>query len=288
MPSEPTRHATLLIECPDRRGLVAAISTFLYEHGANIIRADQYQDNDLGLFFMRIEWDLEGFDLTEPAFHEAMAPLAGPLGMSWRVEYARPPKRTAIFVSHYTHCLADLLHRHQIGELPADIRLVISNHEGAREMAAFYRVPFAYVPVGEGSHHAAEQRHFELLDEHGIELIVLARYMRILSPEFVRCYPARIINVHHSFLPAFAGARPYHAAFERGVKLIGATSHYVTEELDEGPIIEQDVIRVTHRDRLADMVQKGRDLERLVLSRALRWHLENRVLLHGRKTIVFD
>jgi formyltetrahydrofolate deformylase len=284
MSSPQRRIAILLIECPDRRGLVAAISTFLYEHGANIIRADQYQDNDLGVFFMRIEWDLDGFDLTEVEFHSAMTPLAEGLQMTWRVEYARPPKRTAIFVSTYTHCLADLLHRHQIGELPADIRLVVSNHADTQSMAEFYRIPFFHIPAGD----LAEQRHFELLDEHGIELIVLARYMRILSPQFVKRYPARIINVHHSFLPAFAGAKPYHAAFERGVKLIGATSHYVTEELDEGPIIEQDVIRVTHRDRLADMVEKGRDMERLVLSRAVRWHLENRVLLHGRKTIVFD
>jgi len=288
MQREETRKAILLVECPDRRGIVAAVSTFLYEHGANILSADQYQDNDLGVFFTRIEWDLAEFDLAEREFAESFRPVAERFTMSWRVEYAHAPRRTAVFVSQYLHCLADLLHRHQIGELPADIRLIVSNHEDARAMAEFYRVPFFHVRVAVSGEARAERQQIELLEEHGVELIVLARYMRVLSAEFVDRYPARIINVHHSFLPAFAGAKPYHAAFERGVKLIGATSHYVTRDLDEGPIIEQDVIRVTHRDRLADLVEKGRDMERLALSRAVRWHLENRILLHGRKTVVFD
>ena len=288
MRRDETRKAILLVECPDRRGIVAAISTFLYEHGANILSADQYQDNDLGVFFTRIEWDLAEFDLERRGFAARFAPVAERFAMTWRVEYARAPLPTAVFVSRFTHCLADLLHRHQIGELPADIRMVIGNHEDARAVSEFYGLPFHHVPVAASGDAAAEQRQLDLLEQQHVELIVLARYMRVLSPAFVERYPARIINVHHSFLPAFAGAKPYHAAFERGVKLIGATSHYVTKDLDEGPIIEQDVIRVTHRDRLADLVEKGRDMERLVLSRAVRRHLENRILLHGRKTVVFD
>jgi formyltetrahydrofolate deformylase len=194
----------------------------------------------------------------------------------------------AIFVSHYQHCLIDLLYRHQVGELPCQIALVISNHKQAGDLARFYNVPFHYVPVTPAEKAAAEKKQVALLEENEIELIVLARYMQVLSPEFVARYPQKIINVHHSFLPAFAGARPYHAAFARGVKLIGATSHYVTQVLDEGPIIEQDVTRVSHRDRLDDLIGKGRDLERIVLSRAVRWHLEQRILCYENKTVVFD
>ncbi len=201
--------------------------------------------------------------------------------MDWRVAYSQDRLAVALFVSRQLHCLADLLHRHRMGELPGDIRLVISNHEDAAPLAAFYGIPFVHVPVSPQTREAAEERQLRLLEEHSIDLVVLARYMQVLSPAFVARYPARIINVHHSFLPAFRGARPYHAAFERGVKLIGATAHYVTEILDDGPIIEQEVVRVSHRDQLEDLIEKGRDAERLALARAVRWHLEHRILLHG-------
>jgi formyltetrahydrofolate deformylase len=281
--------ATLLINCPDRRGLVAAVSGFLYRLDANILHADQHQDNEHGLFFMRVEWSLEGVALDGAAFAAAFEhEVAQPHAMQWRLEDSRRVPRVALFVSHYDHCLLDLLHRQRSGELRCDIPLVISNHESCREIAGFYGAAFEYIPVPKDGKAEAEAHQQELLAQHGIDLIVLARYMQVLSPAFVARYPQRIINVHHSFLPAFVGARPYHAAFERGVKLIGATSHYVTEELDEGPIIEQDVVRISHRDQLQDLVQKGRDLERAVLSRAVRWHLEHRILLYGKKTVVFD
>jgi formyltetrahydrofolate deformylase len=284
----PKNTAILLIDCPDRKGLVAAIADFLYAHGANILHADQHQDNEAGQFFMRVEWALEEFDLDEAAFRAAFAPVAEACRMRWRLEYSARPLRMAVFVSQYLHCLVDLLYRHQTGELACQIPLVVSNHPGARGITEFYGIPFHYIPVDAASKPAAERAQLDLLDRAGVDVVVLARYMQILSADFVARYERRIINVHHSFLPAFSGARPYHAAFERGVKLIGATSHYVTAALDEGPIIEQDVTRVSHRDQLDDLVQKGRDLERMVLSRAVRWHLDRRILLYGKKTVVFD
>lgn len=279
--------AILLIDCPDRKGLVSAVSSFLYERGANILHADQHRDDELGLFFMRVEWDLEGFATPREAFAGEFAPLAEKFDMRWRVHYSAKRPVMAVFVSRYLHCLVDLLHRHQAGELTCDIGLVIGNHDDASEVAGFYGVPFHHVPVA-GNKAEAERCQLELLDRAGTDLVVLARYMQVLSPAFVARYEQRIINVHHSFLPAFSGARPHHAAFRRGVKLIGATSHYVTDVLDDGPIIEQDVARVTHRDRLEDFIQKGRDLERVVLSRAVRWHLEHRILCYANKTVVFD
>ena len=280
-----SKTAVLLIVCPDRKGLVATISSLLYEHGANILHADQHQDRQAGLFFMRVEWSLEDFDL--PPFQAKFQPTAHRLEMRWRLELSSDPLKVAIFVSHYQHCLADLLHRHRAGELPCTLSLIVSNHPDSRPLAGFHGIPFYEIPVGKTNKEAAERHQLRLLEEHGIELIVLARYMQVLSPEFVRRYPERIINVHHSFLPAFTGAKPYHAAFDRGVKLIGATSHYVTDALDEGPIIEQDVTRISHRSQVEDLVEKGRDLERLVLSRAVRWHLEHRVLRNGSRTVVF-
>ena len=280
--------ATLLLYCEDRKGLVFGIARFILEHGGNILHADQHQDATLGLFFMRIQWSLAGFDLDQETFAAAFGPLAAEFGFTWQVVMGHRPPAVAIFVSHYQHCLIDLLYRHQVGELPCHIALVISNHQEARDLAQFYSVPFHYIPVTPADKTAAEKKQAALLQENEIELIVLARYMQVLSPEFVARYPQKIINVHHSFLPAFAGARPYHAAFERGVKLIGATSHYVTHVLDEGPIIEQDVIRVSHRDRLDDLIGKGRDLELIVLSRAVRWHLVQRILCYENKTVVFD
>jgi formyltetrahydrofolate deformylase len=279
--------ATLLIDCPDRKGLVATIADFLYRHGANILHADQHQDQEMGLFFMRVEWALEDFDLDPAALAREFEPVARSLEMNWRVEYSTVPARMAIFVSRYLHCLADLLHRHQIGELGCSIPLIVGNHPDAEPLAKYYGIPFAHVPVGEDKA-AAETVEMELLERNGIDLVVLARYMQVLSPAFVARYPRRVINVHHSFLPAFSGARPYQAAYQRGVKLIGATSHYVTEALDEGPIIEQGVTRVSHRDQLEDLIEKGRDLERVVLSRAVRWHLDHRILVYANKTVVFD
>ncbi|MGD1064007.1 MAG: formyltetrahydrofolate deformylase [Terracidiphilus sp.] len=278
--------AVLLIDCPDRKGLVARVSGLLYERGANILHADQHIDRELGLFFMRVEFELEGFDLE--SFRSAFAALAGELDMTWKLTSSARKPRAALFCSQYLHCMADLLHRWRTGELVCEIPLIVSNHREVANLAAFYRVPFEHVPVTGEIRAAAEARQLEMLERNGIELIILARYMQILSPAFVARFPAGIINVHHSFLPAFTGARPYHAAHARGVKLIGATSHYVTEVLDDGPIIEQDVARISHRDQVEDLVARGRDLERIVLSRAVRWHLDRRILCYGNKTVVFD
>lgn len=278
--------AVLLIDCPDRKGLVATVSGLLYRFGANITHADQHQDHEAGLFFMRVEWALDGFDLT--AFRDEFRQTAAELQMRWQLKSTPEKPRVAIFVSQYLHCLADLLHRYQTGEMACAIPLVIGNHRDGEALARFYGVEFRHVPVKSGGKSEAEDEQRRLLREQRIDLLVLARYMQILSPDFVEEYPARIINVHHSFLPAFIGARPYHAAFDRGVKLIGATSHYVTAALDEGPIIEQDVVRISHRDQVEDLIKKGRDMEKSVLSRAVMWHLEHRILCYGNKTVVFD
>ena len=280
--------AILLIDCPDRRGIVATVANFLYSHGANILHADQHQDNELQLFFMRVEWSLDGFDLEPARFADEFRAIAGEFHMHWRLELSSAPASVAIFVSREQHCLLDLLHRHQNGELRCQIPLIVSNHPIAGRFAEFYGVPFVHIPIDPSTKAETERRQLALLEEHKVDLVVLARYMQILSPDFVARYPQRIINVHHSFLPAFSGARPYQAAFRRGVKLIGATSHYVTAALDEGPIIEQDVTRVSHRYELEDFIEKGRDLERIVLSRAVRWHLEHRILCYENKTVVFD
>ena len=283
-----TRSAILLVDCPDRKGLVAAIADFLYRHNANILHADQHQDAELGLFFMRVEWDLADFSLEPQAFVEHFSPVADRMQMHWRLELSDVRPRVAIFVSRYDHCLVDLLYRHQSGELACEIPLVVGNHPDGKRHADFYGIPFHHIPVDPGSKADAERRQLELLREHRVNLVVLARYMQILSGNFVAAFPSAIINVHHSFLPAFVGSRPYRQAFERGVKLIGATSHYVTDVLDDGPIIEQDVVRISHRDPLEELIQKGRDLEKVVLSRALRWHLEHRILVYAKKTVVFD
>jgi formyltetrahydrofolate deformylase len=278
--------AVLLIDCPDRKGLVARVSGLLYERGANILHADQHIDHGLGLFFMRVEFELDGFDLE--GFREAFAMLAAELSMTWKLTSSARKPRAALFCSQYLHCMADLLHRWRTGELVCEIPLIVSNHREVADLATFYGVPFEHVPVTAETRAAAEARQLELIAKNEIELIILARYMQILSPEFVAHFPAGIINVHHSFLPAFTGARPYHAAHARGVKLIGATSHYVTEVLDDGPIIEQDVARISHRDQVEDLVARGRDLERIVLSRAVRWHLDRRILCYSNKTVIFD
>lgn len=280
--------ATLLVTCPDRKGIVASIADFLYRHDANILHADQHQDAENNLFLMRVEWDLTGSKINLDNFAEHFGPIAQQFAMDWQLKGAQRRPRMAIMVSQYDHCLVDLLHRHKSGELECDIPLIISNHRDTESLAQFHGIPFHHIAVTKDNKAEAEARQFALFEEHQVDLIVLARYMQILSPEFVKRYPHRVINIHHSFLPAFIGARPYHRAFERGVKLIGATSHYVTEVLDEGPIIEQDIARISHRDQVEDLIQKGRDLERVVLSRAVRWHIESRILLYANKTVIFD
>ncbi|MCL6262240.1 formyltetrahydrofolate deformylase [Craterilacuibacter sp. RT1T] len=280
--------ATLLVSCPDNKGLVAAIANFLMSYNANIMHADQHQDESENLFLMRIQWELEGFTLPMENFEAAFAPIAALHNMKWRTSLSTHKPKMAIFVSKYEHCLVDLLHRWRIGELGCDIPLVISNHEDCRRIVEFNGIPFHVVPVSKENKAEAEAEQWRLLQEAGTDFIVLARYMQVLSEKFVERYPDRVINIHHSFLPAFDGAKPYHRAFARGVKLIGATSHYVTQELDEGPIIEQEVTRISHRDNVEDLVQKGRDLEKVVLSRAVRWHIDNRVLSYSNKTVVFD
>jgi formyltetrahydrofolate deformylase len=280
--------ATLLITCPDTIGIVASIADFLYQHNANILHADQHQDAENNLFLMRVEWDTANFSLNEAAFNQAFSPIANKFSMQWQLKLSQHKTRVAIMVSQYDHCLADLLHRHKSGELACEIPLVISNHRDTEKLVQFYGIDFHYVAVNKDNKAEAEAAQFKLFADYNIDLIVLARYMQILSPDFVARYPQKIINIHHSFLPAFIGARPYHRAFERGVKLIGATGHYVTEVLDEGPIIEQDIDRISHRDQVEDLIQKGRDLERIVLSKAVRWHIENRILLYANKTVIFD
>jgi formyltetrahydrofolate deformylase len=280
--------AILLISCPDRKGLVASISDFVFRHNGNILHADEHADEGSNLFLMRVEFDPIDFDINLADFAKHFSPIAEKFAMQWRLARSNVRQKMAILVSKYDHCLVDLLYRHKSGELACDIPLVISNHPDNGPIAEFYRIPFFVVPVTKDNKNEAEQKILALLKQHDLDFMVLARYMQILSNQFVNEYPHRIINIHHSFLPAFVGAKPYHQAFTRGVKLIGATSHYVTDVLDDGPIIEQDVVRISHRDSLDDLLQKGRDLEKVVLSRAVRWHIENRVLLYGNKTVVFD
>ncbi len=278
----------LLVSCPDRKGLVAAIANFLLRYNANILHADQHQDAETGTFLMRVEWDSSQFDLPPEAFEAAFAPVASEFNMTWKLSHSHIKPRMAIFVSRYDHCLADLLYRYQAGELHCEIPIIISNHADTHWLAEAYRIPFQHIPVHRDSKQEAEATQLAILRRHHVDFIVLARYMQVLSADFIRHYPNRIINIHHSFLPAFHGAKPYHRAYERGVKLIGATSHYVTEILDDGPIIEQDVVRISHRDDLDDLIRRGGDLEKIVLSRAVRLHIEHRVLLYANKTVVFD
>jgi formyltetrahydrofolate deformylase len=279
--------ATLLVGCRDRTGLVAALSEFVFRNQGNILDADQHADRDTGLFFMRLVWDVTGFKLTRSEIAQAMEELAGKLELTWEITYSDRRPRVAIFASKTPHCLYDLLLAHQLGELRGDLVAVISNHDDLRTVAGHFGIRYELVAF-DGGKEVAEVQQQQLLQELGVDLVVLARYMQILSAAFVEKWPGRIINIHHSFLPAFVGARPYHQAKERGVKVIGATAHYVTRDLDQGPIIEQDVCRVSHRDDVPDLVQKGRELERQVLTRAVRLHLERRVLIFGHRTIVFS
>ncbi len=279
----------LLIDCPDHRGLIAAVSGFIALHNGNILSADQHVgEPPNATFFMRLEIESEGFGLGRDEFDAAFAPLARQHGMKWRVSYSDRPKRIAILVSKQGHCLIDLLWRWEAGELDAEIPLVISNHDDMAAKAAIHGIVFSHLPATKESRAEQESRIVSLLREHEIDLVVLARYMQILSSEFLRICNLPIINIHHSFLPAFIGASPYRQAYSRGVKIIGATAHYVTAELDAGPIINQDVAHVSHRDSVDDMVRIGREVERRALAKAVRWHLEDRVLVDGNRTVAFE
>lgn len=282
--------ATLLISCPDARGIVAALAQLLAGHGANILDSDQHTDRSLGQFFQRIVFDTRQLMTDRGTLERAIDEVAVRFSMRYRLCFPGrgDKKRVAIFVSEYDHCLYDLLLRHRSGELQCEISGILSNHKTLEPVAAQFGVPFHHFAKTKETKLAVEEREFDLLTELKVDLIVLARYMQILSPAYLERYSERIINIHHSFLPAFVGGRPYHQAHERGVKLIGATAHYATEVLDEGPIIEQDVVRSSHRDGVEDLIRKGRDLEKVVLARAVRWHLGDRILAYGNKTVVFE
>lgn len=280
--------AILLVQCPDRKGLDATIAEFIYRYDGNILHFEQHQEGQERYYLARVEWALDGFRLNLDDFDGAFGPIAHKFGMNWCLRLSDYRPRVAIFVSKYDHCLVDLLYRQRNGELACDFPLIISNHTDCKVHADFYCVPFHVIPATKENKVQAEVRQMQLLEENKIDLVVLARYMQVLSADFVQQYPQPIINIHHSFLPAFVGAKPYHQAYQRGVKLTGATAHYVTEVLDDGPIIEQGVVRISHRDSLEDLVEKGRDVEKMVLSRAVRWHIENRILLYRNKTIIFE
>jgi len=280
--------ATLLVTCPDQKGLVSGISNFIFRNGGNILQSDQYTDVEAGIFLARFEFHLDGFQIPVDQIAERFRVLAGKLGMKFEIHFSGRIPKIALFASRMPHCLEDLLQRQQLGEFKAEIGVVLSNHPDAGEIAQRYGVPFLHFPITPENKGHQEAHELRELRARGIELIVLARYMQVLSEDFISHYPNRIINIHHSFLPAFVGAKPYHQAFTRGVKLIGATGHYVTMNLDEGPIIEQAVARVSHRDSIEDLIRKGRDLERTVLGRAVRLHLGHCVLTYGNKTVVFD
>jgi formyltetrahydrofolate deformylase len=280
--------ATLLVACPDRKGIVASLAQVLYGHGANILDSDQHTDAVAGMFFQRLRFDLSTLTTDRVALEHGIREVGERFAMDWKLAYAHQVKRVAVFASKQEHCLYDLLIRYRAGELACEIAMVISNHAEAAPIAKHFDLPFHHLPVTPESKTRQEAAAVELIESAKVELIVLARYMQILSPELVARYPSRIINIHHSFLPAFVGASPYRQAYVKGVKLIGATSHYVTAELDQGPIIEQATIRCSHRDGVEDLVRKGRDLEKRVLAAAVRWHVEDRILVYAGKTVVFD
>lgn len=280
--------ATLLISSPDRRGITASVTQFIFKNNGNILHADQHIDEQSDTFFMRVVWTMDGFRLKKEKISAAFRPVAARFKMQWELSFDDEPMNVAVFASRQLHCLYDLLYRYRSGQLPCEIPLIISNHPDGEALAEDYGIKYVCLPVTKKNKAVQEKKELQLLKEHNIELVVLARYHQILSPAFVRRYENRIINIHHSFLPAFAGSNPYAQAHSRGVKIIGATSHYVTAELDQGPIIEQDTVRVNHRDSLDDLKRKGEDLEKAVLARAVRWHLQRKILCYDNKTVVFE
>ncbi len=288
MTAAKPEEAILLLSCRDRKGLVSSISDFISRHNGNIIDLDEHVDPEEGMFFIRVAWDMGLFTLPKDQVEGAFAPLAAEFDASWKIRFSGTRMNIAIFVSKYDHCLQELLWRQRLGEFPVRISMIISNHSDLEPLAKQYGIPFFHFPISPENRHDQEEKEIRLLQESQVETIVLARYMQVLSSSFVARYPERIINIHHSFLPAFVGGNPYKQAYERGVKIIGATSHYVTWEIDEGPIIEQDITPISHKDTVQDLIRKGRDLERIVLARALRYHSEHRILTHGNRTIVFD
>ena len=281
-------HAILLISCPDRKGITATVTNFIYQHGGNILHSDQHIDEQTNTFFMRVEWSLKGFDIPREKIAGHLQAIAQRFGMKWELCFTDQPLRVAVFVSKHLHCLYDLLYRKKAGHFSCVVPLIVSNHPDAKSIAREFKIPLHVLPITPKNKSIQETKEIKLLEKEKIDLIVLARYHQILSARFVHKYHQRIINIHHSFLPAFAGKSPYQQAYKKGVKIIGATSHYVTERLDEGPIIEQDTVRISHRDALNDLVRKGEDLEKAVLSRAVRWHLERKILCYGNKTVIFD
>jgi len=280
--------AILLVSCPDRKGLVATISDFIFRNGGNILHADQHTDLEEEVFLARMEWDLDGFKISREQIATHFQPLVLEFGMCFQLFLSNQIEKVAIFASRLPHCLYDLLLRHRAGEFRAQIELIISNHPETREIAKDFGIDFCCFPVTSANKPEEEAAEIRELQSRGIGLVILARYMQVLSDQFVACFPRRIINIHHSFLPAFVGSQPYHQAYRRGVKLIGATGHYVTSELDNGPIIEQEIARVSHRDAVEDLIRKGRDLEKVVLARAVRLHLSHRILTYGARTVIFD
>jgi formyltetrahydrofolate deformylase len=288
MTARDTTTAVLLLSCQDQKGLVAGTSDFIYRNNGNIVHADQHVDVEAGLFLQRVEWELADFRIPRAELVDAFKAIAEKFGMQWELHFSDYVPRMAIFVSKLEHCLSDLLVRQRMGEFAAEIPLVVSNHPDLQHLVEPFGPEYHFYPITNETKAAQEKKQMQLLEERRIDLVVLARYMQVLSGEFVRSFRNRIVNIHHSFLPAFPGGRPYHQAYERGVKIIGATSHYATEELDQGPIIEQDVVRVSHRDSVADLIRKGKDLEKVVLARAVSLHLAHRVLVYGTKTVVFD
>jgi formyltetrahydrofolate deformylase len=280
--------AILLLSCKDRIGLVSRIAHFVFERGGNIIDLDEHVDMDEKYFFVRIAWDMKNFSIPPTEVVEAFSPLAKEFNATWRINFTGQNLRVGIFVSKYDHCLREILWRQKMGEFNIDIPLIISNHEDLRPLAEHYNIPYYVFPIKQENKPEQEKKELALLKENKIDTIVLARYMQILTPQIIDKYKNQIINIHHSFLPAFVGSNPYKQAYERGVKIIGATSHYVTKELDDGPIIEQDIIRISHKDTVNDLIRKGRDLERLILAKALYFHSEHRILVHGKKTIIFE
>jgi formyltetrahydrofolate deformylase len=282
-------HAILLIHCNDRRGLINTVTQFLLQYNGNIVELDEHVEKDEGLFFMRVEWDLDGFILPKDEIRSVFENnIAHQYEMQWQLHFTEKRPRMAIFVSKASHCLYDILSRHYSGEWQIDIPLIISNHTRHKEVADRYEIPFFYFDMASDDKKEIEQKQLQKLKDFQVDFIILARYMQILSDDFIGQYQNKIINIHHSFLPAFAGAKPYHRAHERGVKLIGATSHYVTADLDAGPILEQDVAKISHKDSIEDLIRKGKDLEKIVLSRAIWTHLQRKALVHKNRTVIFD